>query len=284
MWSSLIEHHRPTNVGAALKLLTRTSPRTALLAGGTWAIARRDPSIQAVVDLSALGLDFIEDRNGRLQIGAMTTLQTMATHPTVRQLAGSLLAESAQRSAPCSIRNQATLGGTLAVSDPTSEITLALLVLEARVVVRAPQRQTVSVEKFLENPTEHLSPSGLIVEIVIPYPETDSGMALAEVSRTPREQPIVNAVALVSLQGDVIRTVRLVLGGVAPRPIRLSPVEAALRGQALDEEKFLESAALVREAISPPSDQRASGEYRREMASVVAVRALREAWEKARRE
>ncbi len=284
MWSSLIEYQQPTTLGAALKLLTRPSPRTIPLAGGVWLVARRDSSIQAVVDLSALGLDFIEARKDRLRLGAMTTLQALATHPSVKYLADGLLAETAQRSALLPIRNRATLGGTLVVGESTSEIVLSLLILEARLVIRSPQRRMVSVEAFLENPKEHLPPSSLIVEIVVPHPETGSRAALAEVSRTPRGRPIINAAALVSRQGDVIRAARLVLGGVAARSIRLPSVEAALRGQSLNEEKLSEAAALVRDAISPQSDERASAEYRREMAGVAAVRALRQAWAQAGRE
>lgn len=284
MWSSLREHHRPKTVNAALNLLARPTPRTVPLAGGVWLVARRDPSIQAVVDLSALKLDFIKARQNHLRIGAMTTLQTLATHPTVRQFAGGLLAEAVQRSAPRNIRNIATLGGTLVISESTSEAALALLILEAYLVIRNPKRQTVGVEAFLENPKEFLSPFGLLLEVAVSEPEGGSGTALVEVSRTPRDRPIVNAAVMVSLRGGGFHVVRLALGGIAPHPIRLPSVEQALRGQVLNEKTVSAVASLVRQAVNPSSDGRASAEYRREMAGVVAIRALREAWEKAGKE
>ena len=280
MWASLREYHRPATIGTALKLLARSAPRTVPLAGGAWLVAQRNPAIEAVVDLSALDLDFVKTRGRRVHLGATTTLQTLATHPTVHTLASGLLAKAAQRSAPYALRNLATLGGTLVVGEPTAETALALLVLEARIVIRNSQRQTVEAEVFLENPPEYLSPSGLIVEIAIPVLEAETGTALAEVSPTPHDRPIVNAAALVSLQGGTIRTARLALGGVAPRPIRLLSVDATLRGKPLDDERLTEVVSLVREVISPPTDGRASAEYRRAMAGVVITRALREAWEK----
>lgn len=282
MWSSLVEYHQPKRISAALKLLDRSTPRTVPLAGGVWLVARRDPSIQAVVDLSALGLDFIEPRKGRLRLGAITTLQTLADHPILREFAGGLIRLASRASAPRPIRNVATLGGTLVAADSTSEIGLALLALEAQVVVRTPNRNVVNLDSFFADPVAQLPSHALITEVSIPIPSANIGTALADIRRTPKDRPIVNAVALVSLQRGTIRKARLALGGVAPRPIRLSPVEAALPGHSLNEAKFSEIAALVREAISPPSDGRASAEYRREMASVVALRALREAWEGAK--
>ncbi len=59
MWSSLEHYHRPASLNTALRLLARSSPRTAALAGGTWLVARRDPEVRDVVDLSALRLAYI---------------------------------------------------------------------------------------------------------------------------------------------------------------------------------------------------------------------------------
>lgn len=118
MWLALQEYHRPASIQGALRLLGRAQPRTVPLAGGTWLVARRDPSIQAVVDLSGLKLAFVAKSAPRLRLGAMTTLQTLAGHPLVREVGGGLLGEASRRSAPLSMRNVAALGGTLVVGEP----------------------------------------------------------------------------------------------------------------------------------------------------------------------
>jgi carbon-monoxide dehydrogenase medium subunit len=226
MLAHLSEYHRPKTVGTALHLLARQSPRSAPLAGGTWLVAERDPTIEAVVDLSALNLAFVEQRGRRLRLGAMTTLQTLIADQRASTLVHALLAEAARRSAPRAIRNVATLGGALVAGGATSEVTLALLVLNAQVVIRAPSRRVVSLDAFLAKRAEYLPSTGLIVEVVVPLPSADTGVALAEVSRTPRDRPIVNAAAAVTRTGDVCRAARLALGGVAPDPIRLPAIEA----------------------------------------------------------
>jgi len=282
MWSSLAEYHRPTSMSDALRLLGRPSLRTVPLAGGTWLVAQRDPTIEAVVDLSALSLASIEQRGHHLRLGAMTTLQTLVTYPAAGAMAGGLLAKAAKENALCAVRKVATLGGTLVAGGPTCELALALLVLDARLVICTRTRRTVSLKAFLFNRAEYLPPASIIIEIRLPMPPADLGAALAEVSLTPRDRPIVNAVALVSRRNGVCHGARLALGGVAPDPIRLPTVEAMLSGSALDDDLLTRVAQEIAAVVSPPADSRASAEYRRKMAGVVAARALREAWQQAR--
>jgi carbon-monoxide dehydrogenase medium subunit len=268
-------------MNTALLLLARKSPRAIPLAGGTWLVAHRDPAVEGVVDLRDLNLAYVERRGQRLRLGALTSLQTLVTDPGTRALANGLLGEAAQRHAPRAIRNVATLGGTLVVGEPTCEVLLALIVLDAQVIIRALARQGVSLAAFLANRAQYLGPAGLIVEVSLPPVPLNANSALEAVSRTAGDRPMVNAVALVERKGGVLRSVRLALGGVAPSPIRLPALEGALAGQALDEGVLNRLAREVAATIDPPADSRASAEYRREMAGIVAARALRAAWARA---
>jgi probable selenate reductase FAD-binding subunit len=284
MWSSLVEYLRPKTLNSALHLLSRQAPNTVPLAGGTWLVARRDPPIQALVDLSGLNLAFVEKSARRVRLGAMTTLQTLVEHPLAQEVGGGFLAEAARRSAPLTIRNIATLGGTLITGESTSEVLLALLALDARAVFCSPLKHEVTLEAFLADRPTHLSPHALLKEIYLPTTPPGSGTAQAEISPTPRDYPIVNAAALVVRRGRTCRMARLALGGVAPYPIRLPDVEAMFCYQSFRDDLLSEAAQAVTGAIDPPDDFRASAAYRRAMAAIVAERALREAWKKAAKE
>lgn len=283
MWSSLQEYHRPASIRNALRLLGRDQPHTAPLAGGSWLVARRDPSIQAVVDLSALNLAFVEKSARRVRLGAMTTLQTLAEHPLVQEAGGGLLAEASRRSASLSVRNTATLGGTLVVGEATSEVLLALLALDTRAVIRSPFRHEITLEAFLANRSAHLPPHALITEVYLPLLPPGSGAALTGISRTSRDRPIVNAAAVVVRRGGTCRKARLALGGFAAHPIRLPNVEAMFIYQSFEIDLFARASEAISSAINPLDDPRASTEYRRAMAVVVAERALRDAWEQTKK-
>ena len=277
MLPNLIEYYRPTTLIAALRLLARRKVRTVPLAGGTALIPSRDPSVQAVVDLSALRLAAVEWRGRQAHIGAMTTLQTLASDAGARAYANGLLAE-ASVCVTRNIRNSATVGGTVVAGEAVCELLVALLALDARVTLRVRRVRELALEDFLAAPYQYLD-GGIITQVNVPYLKIPHGAALARVARTPRDAAIVNAAALVVPDGNICRQVRLALGGVAPRAIRAKALKSELEGRSWDEAHIGPVAEQFAASLTPPADSRASSEYRREMAAVVAQRALAEAWE-----
>ena len=88
---------------------------------------------------------------------------------------------------------------------------------------------------------------------------------------------MVNAATTLIIKNNTITAAHLVLGAVAPTPLRVKIAEEALIGQAPTEEAFQQAAELVHTEVRPISDQRASAQYRRRMSRVAAMRALRQA-------
>ena len=108
------EFFQPTSIEDAQVLLRRYGADAWVLAGGLdsldWLKDRiRRP--EALVDLGSIpGLKGIRERDGGLEIGAMTTLTELVGHPLVRERYAILL-EAAEAAASPQIRNQGTIGG-----------------------------------------------------------------------------------------------------------------------------------------------------------------------------
>ncbi len=96
----------------------------------------------------------------------------------------------------------------------------------------------------------------------------------AHVARTPADEPIVAAVAVVEMTGGVVQQARVALTGVWPEAVRLAEAPARLVGGPLDEEHIRAVAEAVEEKVAPTGDFRGSEEYRRAMAGVLTRRAL----------
>lgn len=282
MLSHLTEYHRPTSLEETLRLLARTDVATVPLAGGTRLIPTGMPGVQAAVDLRNLALNTIESTGSGLHLGAMVTLQAVIDNPRSGTFAGGVLAEAARRSAARNVRNVTTLGGTVATADPLDELLLALLVLDAQVTLaRATSRHHLPLVDFLGDPAGHLPRGTLIVEIVIPFLPRNFGVGLERVARTPADCPIVAAAAMLGVVAEKCLHVRLALAGVSERPARLTAAEAILADKTLNARVLSEVVETVRSVVNPPTDFRAGANYRREMAGVVARRALQRAWEQA---
>jgi carbon-monoxide dehydrogenase medium subunit len=124
----------------------------------------------------------------------------------------------------------------------------------------------------------------LIIETRVTLPQAGSGVALADVRLTQGDRPIVNAAALVYRKGNILQSARLAVGGVTPVPIRLPELETRLAGDYLEEATLERVSLEIESSLNPPSDRRTSAEYRRAMAGITVARALRQAWERAKKE
>ena len=110
------ELFQPTSVDEALGLLERHGANAWILAGGLdtfdW-LKDRSKRTEVVIDLSQMTeLRGIKEVDGGIEIGALTTLTEVVTHPVVREQFG-LLREAAELVASPQIRNQGTLGGNV---------------------------------------------------------------------------------------------------------------------------------------------------------------------------
>lgn len=237
----IISYHRPASIADALKLLGRQDPPTVVLGGGT-IVGRHSDDDRAVVDLQALGLQSIRPAGDCTEIGAMTRLQELIDDDAVPFALGEL----AKREAPSTLRNAATIGGTVAVADPESELLAGLLVHQARVTVTRPDgRDVIELEELLadRSPLD----GGIITAVTV---AVGGRTAAARTGRTPADTSIVAAVA----RRDDDNNIRLALTGVAATPILVAPGEE--------------------DGLDPPADFRGSSEYRRHLAETLTRRAI----------
>jgi carbon-monoxide dehydrogenase medium subunit len=279
----------PSSLDEALTLLAQHGDEAKLIAGGTGLVnlmKQRLVRPRFVIGLRALKpLIQIEEKGG-LRIGALATLQTLATCKLVRRSAP-LLAEACGHVATVRIRCMATIGGAMAHADPNLDTPPALMAMDGQIVARSRRGQrAIPIEGFFTGYYETvLAHDEIVTEILIPEQPAGSGTAFLKfLPATQDDYATVSVAARVALNGNgTIAEARVALGAAAMVPVRARAVEAALSGKAADERTFREAASLVLNAIDPIADFRGSAEYKRKMAVVHVRRALAEASAKARR-
>ena len=169
---------RATDLDHALELLAE--PDAKAIAGGQslipvmkLRIAR--PSL--VVDISRLELRGIEERDGELHIGPLTTWDdlTGVAHPGLEAIA-----ECANGIGDVQVRNLGTIGGSVVHADPASDMPAVLLALGARLEVRSPAgSREVPVAELLLGPfTTSLEPQELVTDVIVPLPGLRLGFCL----------------------------------------------------------------------------------------------------------
>ena len=282
------DYFAPSTLTEALNLLSSTED-TKILAGGQSLITMMKlhlVSPNALIDINGVPeLTSIREDDGELVVGALTRHDQLARNLKVRSQV-LLLAEAADLIADQQVRNRGTIGGSLAHADPTADLPTAITALNATIVVTSLKgsRPIPSRNFFRDYYTTALTEGEIIKEVRISIPPTDSGGAYLKLSKGHNDFALVAVAAQLSLDtGSVCRTANVVLGGVAATPIHANETEKSLLGRRLDDRVIDESATKASEELNPPSDFRASAEYRSRMVRILTKRAVSMALSRAKK-
>ena len=183
-------------------------------------------------------------------------------------------------------RNRGTVGGSLACADPSAEIPLVAMTLDAQMVARSADRgeRIIPAAAFFEAAMmTTLAEDECLAEVRFPIWSDAIGVGFHEVSSRKSDFAVASAAAQIALDSDgVCRRIALAVGGVAPTPTRLGQIEAALLGSRLDDKLVSETTAGIGAMIDPDDDLHGTAGYRKRIAGILAGRAICDARDNAR--
>jgi CO/xanthine dehydrogenase FAD-binding subunit len=271
--------YRPKSAEEAVRALLETEGTGLYVAGGTIVVPTGSPSLDYLVDLTGVGLDYVrvEDTpDGRaLVIGAMTRIADLAASPELASPELRAIIEAAADMGTHTTRNRATVGGNVFAAHFPSDLPPAFLALGASVRLQgADGPRDVSLEDFYARRSKVYRRGDLIVEIRVPAGLEGLASAFEKTGRTRVDVAIASCAAAVAVDGGTIGMARVVLNGISSVPYVAAGAEAYLTGKSPTEDVFREAGRLVSASVSPRGDHRASADYRRKVAGVVTARAL----------
>ena len=271
-------YHRAASVADAVSLLTAYEGSARVIAGGQ--------SLMPMLNMRLLRPDALIDVNGLRELadvrpagevtalGALVRYTTIERSPLIAERLG-LLPAVVRHVGDRQVRNRGTIGGSLAHGDPTGEIPLACLVLGATVKVTGPSgRREIPVAELYQGPyATVLGPGEVLTEVV--FPRSPRFFAFAEQCRRHNDFAVVSVAATGNRAPDgTWDEVRIGLGGVADQPVLAAAAGAAVSGSRLADESIAAAAEAALAVADPPSDVRASAEYRRHLVPVYVRRVL----------
>jgi CO/xanthine dehydrogenase FAD-binding subunit len=272
------DYHDPATIDETLDLMSRFGDQARPLAGGQSLVPLMNFRLLRpahLIDLNGVSeLNRLKTENAVLRIGAMTRQRELERSVDVAQR-WPLLSEATRFIGHIQIRNRGTVGGSLAHAFPSAELPVAMVTLEASVVLRTKNNQrTVGAEDFfLSYMTTVLEPGELLAEIKVPPLPTNTGWSYQEVSRRHGDFALAGAASVLALDANGhIHHARLTLTGTTP--IRATGAEQLLVGQKPSESLFREAARCATKNLEQDSDIHASAAYRRSACEALARRAL----------
>ena len=259
-----VEYARPRSLDEALSLLA-ANPNARALAGGQTLINVMKARIAApdlLIDLNDIPeLRGIRETDEGLELGAMVTYTQLARAEVVHR-ERPILADVAAQIADVQVRNRGTIGGNVCSNDPTNHLPPVLVAVGATMAIAGASgiRLVPAGEFFLGVYLTAVGPGDLLTGITVPRRQGGDGFASVTIG--------TDGTCIASAAASVNGKVRVVLGCVAATPV-LVEVSSA------DDESV--RAAVAGSELDPPSDIHAPAEYRRQLATVLAGRAVRQA-------
>lgn len=272
------DYYKPRSLDEVWEL-KRKIPNSRFIAGGTdlmVQIKNGELKPSALISLRSIPEFATIEVNESTRIGALTTISNVITHPRLRHTYP-LLVEAARKLGSVQIRNVATIGGNLCNCSPCADMALPLLVLDAKVRLKNPQKnRDIPLNEFFMGPGEScLASDEILADIFLEPPkEKTKGMFLKK-GRLKMDLAIASVAILLEMEGDRCRKARIAAGSVAPVPLRLTKVETLLESEPLSQELVEEAQRLTVESVSPITDIRGTEEYRRQIIGVYVKRGLK---------
>jgi carbon-monoxide dehydrogenase medium subunit len=280
------DYHRPGSLDEAIGLLSRYGDAAAVLSGGMSllpALKLRLGSFGHLVDIGRIpGLEYIREEGGVLRIGAATRQRLLENSEIARKHGA--LADAIPLIADPLVRNRGTFGGNVANGDPANDCPAIVVALVAELVARGPQgERTIPASRFYKDLfVTDLMSGEILTEIRIPTPAPRSGSAYRKLKRKTGDYAAAAvAVSLVLDAKGAVQHAGIALTNAGPTPMAAAEASRFLVGKTPDEKNIAEAARLAAQAGKPTPDRRGSVDYKREMARVLAGRALKAALERA---
>jgi aerobic carbon-monoxide dehydrogenase medium subunit len=279
------EYERATSVDGAIASLQSHGSEARIIAGGHSLLPMmklRLANPEFLIDINDLDeLSYIDQRITEIRIGALTRHAELLESDL---LAGRfpVFRDAEQVIADPVVRNRGTIGGSLCQADAAEDLSAVCAALKASVVIRGPaQERVVGMDGFYIGPfTTAVGADEMLTEVRLPL-RAGAGSAHEKVERRAGDFAIAAVSAAVRIEGGVIADAGLALAALGPTTIIVSRAEGMLRGQPPSEELFTQAGKIAKEDCAPVPDGRGPVDYKRHLAGVLSVRALRRATARA---
>lgn len=284
-----MRYHTPTTFQDAAAIAAASSGTLRFLAGGTDVLVQmRAGMVQPddLIDLKHIpGTDRIEKTpEGGWRIGVAVPGIVLGSHKElVRDWPG--VVEGMNLVGSTQVQGRATLAGNLCNGSPAADSVPGLFAAGAVVTVTGPKgSRDIPVEQVPVGPGKtSLAKGEVISAITLPPRGKNGGDAyLRFIPRTEMDIAVVGCAVNLRLDGDRVAEARVALGAVAPTVILSEACAQAIIGTTLDDVALAALSAAASASAKPISDKRGTKEFRIEVAGVLARRAAKIAYDRAK--
>lgn len=229
--------------------LSRMTGEGKILGGGTDLIIKLRMGLVKPDCLCYLGyvkeLKEIRREGENLSIGAYATMTEIEKNEAVRRDYPALM-DAAADVGSLQIRNNGTIGGNIGNASPAGDLLPVLYLYGARLEILGPEgSRTAGIDEVLAGPGRlNLAYNEAIVRIILP----PSAGYTAFVKLGSRKKVTISRIGValgIEMDGDYVKEMRLLIGAIGLKPVKLSEAEERIKGKALNEPNIMDIAGIL---------------------------------------
>ena len=258
----------------ALDLLENFGDDAKLLAGGHSLLPLlrlRSARPSLLVDLGRLEEQYVREAGDMIAIGALTrhhdveNAALLHDHNPLVSYAAGLIGDP-------QVRHRGTIGGSIVHADPAGDLPAVLVALDGEVdILGADGVRTVPARDLFRGLNESaVGAAELLTEVRISKLTADHAWSYLKFRRGSPDWATVGVAAVALRRNGSVVNPALALANMGSKPLRARAAEEAWAAGA-------DPGAVVDEGTEPPSDVRASADFRRHLARVLVRRAVEQA-------
>jgi len=268
----LRSYARPTDLDSAVELLREGGRGTRIMAAGTDLVLSGSDEVTGLVDLGGLDLAYVEERDGAVAIGAMTTLTELLESPAAAAYLDGVVPEMLRRVGTPLLRNVATAGGNLVRRQPWSDVIPLFRTLGASMRLFDGDVRSGPIDD-LYTEAAHLTGT-ILTEIVLPPQPARTAAAFWKFTRSAVDIATLNCAALIQVDEGRCTRARVFVGATPRLAAAVPSAEAALVGTDLSTAAIATAARAAADEVATGDDLRATSAYRTRLVSVGVTRCL----------
>ena len=286
-----MNYHSPASFAEASALAANADGVTRFLAGGTDVLVQLRADIvtpDTLIDIKKIDgvSDITQNDDGSWTLGVAVTGAEMTEHASLSQDWPGVV-EAMDLVGSTQVQGRATLTGNLCNGSPAADSVPAMVAAGVTVTVTgADGSREVAVEDIPTGPGRTSLAKGELVSAVnIPARGENAGDAyLRFIPRTEMDIAVVGCAVSLRLDGDTVIEARVSLGAAAPTVLLVQDCADAIIGSTLDDAALDALAVAASAACNPITDKRGTIEFRTDVAGVLAKRAAKIAYARAKGE
>ncbi len=274
------KYHHVTQIEDALHYLKFYEGDARVLAGGQSLIPMLNMRLwrpAALIDINSISeLTQVRSEGEEITISALVRYSEIENSTLISEklpLMKKLVSYIGDRQ----VRNRGTIGGSVVQGDPTGEVPLGCLVLDARLrAVNSEGERIIRMEEFYEGSySTVLEDHELLTEII--FPKHPTHYAFREVCRRHNDFAVLSIAATGTInEKNQWKNIRIGLGAVNEKPVLARTSMSLLENSYLNDLDIHEASESLLDAIDPPSDIRGSAEYRTHLLQLYFIKVLKD--------